>query len=38
VCVGKSIGVNPSGYLLLDTPLGVKEISSGELSLSHNTP
>lgn len=38
VCVGKSIGVNPNGYLLLDTSLGVQEISSGELSLSHNTP
>jgi BirA family biotin operon repressor/biotin-[acetyl-CoA-carboxylase] ligase len=31
---GKNLGVNEKGYLLLDTPLGIKEISSGDLSLS----
>jgi len=31
---GKNLGVNQKGYLLLDTPLGMKEISSGDLSLS----
>ncbi len=30
---GKNLGVNDAGYLLLDTPLGIKEISSGDLSL-----
>ena len=31
---GKNLGVNDKGYLLLDTPLGTKEISSGDLSIS----
>ena len=31
---GKNLGVNDKGYLLLDTPLGIKEISSGDLSIS----
>jgi BirA family biotin operon repressor/biotin-[acetyl-CoA-carboxylase] ligase len=30
---GKSIGVNSFGYLMLETPMGFQEISSGDVSL-----
>ena len=30
---GKSVGVNSFGYLVLETPLGLQEISSGDVSL-----
>jgi BirA family biotin operon repressor/biotin-[acetyl-CoA-carboxylase] ligase len=31
---GKSMGVNADGYLLLNTPLGIKQVAAGDLSLS----
>jgi biotin-(acetyl-CoA carboxylase) ligase len=31
---GISMGVNKEGYLLLNTPLGIKEVAVGDLSLS----
>lgn len=30
---GKNLGVNASGYLLMETPMGVREIASGDVSL-----
>ena len=31
---GRSMGVNAEGYLLLNTPLGIKQVAAGDLSLS----
>jgi BirA family biotin operon repressor/biotin-[acetyl-CoA-carboxylase] ligase len=31
---GQSVGVDAEGYLLLHTPLGIKKVASGDLSLS----
>jgi hypothetical protein len=28
------MGVNADGYLLLNTPLGIKQVAAGDLSLS----
>jgi len=35
---GKNCGVNHSGYLILETPLGLQEISSGDLSIVQQKP